>query len=96
MDAACIELDALADAVRTRAQDHDFAAVRRRGFVFLLVRRVEVGSRRFEFGGARVDAFVDRTNAECVTLFANLVFGSILEFRDLTIAKSVTLPAKHM
>src|SRR5207249_7015258 len=42
VDAAIVELDALADAVRPGAEDDDLGTVRRRRLVLLLVSRVEV------------------------------------------------------
>ena len=60
MDAAVVELDALADPVRPRAEDHDGLvrapanlAAERLGRA--LVRGVEVGRARLELGGAGVD-----------------------------------------
>ena len=52
---AVVELDALADAVRPRAEDDDLAAVGGRRLVFLFVGRIEVRRVRDELGGARVD-----------------------------------------
>ena len=63
VDAAVVELDPLADAVRTRAEDHHRVARVRRGLVLFLVGRVVVRRVRLELGGARVDALVDRTHA---------------------------------
>ena len=55
VDAAVVELDALADPVRSRAEDDDLAAVGGRRLVFLFVGRIEVRRVRDELGGARVD-----------------------------------------
>src|SRR5207247_4283330 len=66
MDAAGVELDSLADAVRPRAEDDDLAARRRLGLVLGLVRRVEVRRRRLELRRAGVDAFVDGAETEGV------------------------------
>ena len=63
VDAAVVELDALADANRTAAEHDDRVRRRRRcgrPLVLGLVRRVVVRRRRLELGGARVDAFEDR------------------------------------
>src|SRR5690606_2494228 len=59
---AVVELDALADAVRATAQDHDLVAVARRGLAFVLVGRIQVGGAGGEFAGAGVYALVDRAH----------------------------------
>ena len=55
-----VELDALADAVRAAAQDHDLAAIGGIRLAFLLVGGIEVGGRGREFRRAGVDALVNR------------------------------------
>ena len=57
---AVVELYALADPDRPRADDLDRAAVDRTRLVLLLPARVVVGSRRFELARARVDDLVRR------------------------------------
>ena len=69
MDAAIVELDALADAVRAAAEDDDLAAASvgsasHSGAVAALVGGIHVRRQRGEFGGAGVDALVDRAHAE--------------------------------
>ncbi len=61
--AAVVELDALADAVRTAAEDHDLPLVRRIGLALFFVRRVHVGRGRGELRRAGVDALVHRHDA---------------------------------
>ena len=61
--AAVVELDALADAVRSAAEDHDLALGRRRGLAFLFVGGIQVGRGGGEFRRAGVDALVHRTHA---------------------------------
>ena len=58
VDAAVVELDALADAVGTRAEDDDTRPIRRLHLVGVLPRRVVVRRARGELGGARVDGLV--------------------------------------
>ena len=53
MHAAVVELDALADAVRSAAQDHDLAPRRRARLALLLVGRVQVGGGGRELGRRR-------------------------------------------
>src|SRR5205085_3305096 len=74
VDAAIVELDALADAVGSAAQDDDLAPVGRLGFALgrsqavALVTRIKVRRARFELGGACVDALEDRPDAEAAPL----------------------------
>ena len=68
--AAIVELDALPDAVGPAAENDDLLAPARSRFAGgdagerRLVGRIHVGGRRREFGGAGVDALVDRRDAE--------------------------------
>ena len=55
VDAAVVELDALADPVWARAEDDDPRPLRRADLVLLLVGRVVVGREGLELGGAGVD-----------------------------------------
>ena len=70
MDAAIIELDALADPVGAAAEDDTLRAVARLGFAFrrvdpvALIGRVHIRGQRREFGGAGVDALIDRMQLE--------------------------------
>ena len=57
---AIVELDALADAVRSAAEDHDLRARRRVGLAFGLERAVDVRRERLELRRAGVDALVGR------------------------------------
>ncbi len=64
VDAAVVELDALADPVRPAAEDHDLLARRSTpALVLVLVGRVEVRRVRRELGAAGVDHLVAR--GEC-------------------------------
>ena len=58
--AAIIEFNPLPDPVRPAAENDDFFLFGRRRLVFFLVGRVEIGSEAFEFGGASIDAFINR------------------------------------
>ncbi|KPV52580.1 hypothetical protein SE17_14635 [Kouleothrix aurantiaca] len=64
MHAAVVELDALADAVRPAAQDHDFGLAGDLGLVDGGVGAVHIGRVRLELGRASVDAVVHRDDAE--------------------------------
>ena len=61
--AAVVELDALADAVRTGTEDHDLLAVAVADLGLVLVGRVVVRRLGGELGGARVDRLVGRDHA---------------------------------
>ena len=61
--AAVVELDALADAVRTAAEDHDGRPRERRDLVLVLVGAVVVRRVRGELGRARVDRLVGDAHA---------------------------------
>ena len=72
VDAAIVELDALADAIRSAAQDDDLAAIGRLGFALrridaiAFVAGVEIGRVRLELGGAGIDALEDGTYAQAM------------------------------
>uniref|UniRef100_A0A0N4ZAF6 NAD-specific glutamate dehydrogenase n=1 Tax=Parastrongyloides trichosuri TaxID=131310 RepID=A0A0N4ZAF6_PARTI len=80
--AAVVELDALADAVGTAAEDDGFLLVRRGGFALGdlaqgagLIGRIHIGGGRGELGGAGVDALEHRAHAERATGGAHGGFG---------------------
>src|SRR5207247_4410072 len=58
--AAIVEFNPLPDPVRPAAENDDFLLFGRARLVFLLLGRVEIGSEAFEFGGASIDAFINR------------------------------------
>ena len=78
MAAAIIELDALADAVRPAAQDHDLflvggrSLVRERARERRLIGRIHIGRGGGEFGSAGVDPLEYRTHVERVALLRHL------------------------
>jgi hypothetical protein len=88
---AVVEFDALADADRARP-DHEHL-LGRRGvcLVLLLVRRVEVGRRRIELGGAGVHHLVDRPQSPLVAQCAHLLGQPVGERADLRIAEAEAL-----
>ena len=55
MDAAIIELDALANAIRTAAENHDSGFGTAARFVFVAVGRIIIRCIGLEFGGAGID-----------------------------------------
>ena len=79
MDAAIVELDALADPVGPAAQDHDLAAPGGSALVLgplaeeaRLVAAVHIRRAGLELGGAGVDPLVDRADAQPGTAAAHL------------------------
>ena len=62
--AAIIEFDALADAIRAAAQDHDLAPAAGIRLALLFVGRIQVGGRGRELGGAGIDALVHRVQSQ--------------------------------
>ncbi len=92
MDAAIIKFNALADAVRPAAENHDFF----RGVAFHLVIAAIVGGiiiRRvsLELGGAGVHEAVARHEAEAFAFGADGILGGAGEMGDLPVGKSERL-----
>ena len=89
MDAAVIELDALADAVGAAAEDHDFAFGAGHGLVVaaivggIIVRRVGL-----EFGGAGVHQTVAGHQPELPAQGADGVLGLAGEMGDLAVGET--------
>ena len=81
VDAAVVELDALADAVRAAAEDDDFLFVRLAGFVFVAVGGVEIRRVGLELGGAGVDEAVAGDDAFRFALGADGVLGRDVDHR---------------
>ena len=79
--AAIVELDALADAVGSAAEDDDLLLVGRAGFAFRraadrrLIGRIHVRRERREFRGAGVDALEHGPHAELATRSARTSFS---------------------
>ena len=71
--AAVVELDALADAIGTGAENDDFWLCCRRRFVLLVVGGVEVGRHRLELGGAGIDELEDGANSLPFAQFPHLL-----------------------
>ena len=94
--AAVVELDALPDAVGSRAQDHRLGLVGGRDLVLLLVRLVVVRRARRELRRARVDGLEGRRHAELepaqLSDVASLDAG---QMRDLHIRETVLLGVAH-
>ena len=86
--AAIVELDALPDAVRTAAQNHDSLASLRRGLVFAFVRRIVVRRVSFKLGGARIDLLERRFDAAILAVLPDVAFVRVQPRRKLPIRKT--------
>ena len=87
--AAVIELNALADPVRTAAENHYLALVRRLHFVVAaVVSRIIVGCVSLKFGGAGVHETIALNESECFSQRANFVLGFAGKISDLPVGKS--------
>ncbi len=88
---AVVELDPLADADGTAAQDQHLPIRGRLGLAARLVGRVEVGRVRLELAGAGVDAMVDRPDAEPLPRRAQLAFVGPHELGEASIGEADAL-----
>src|SRR5471030_1126053 len=89
--AAVVELDALADTVRTAAEDHDLVAARRCSFALFLVSRVEVSGVGGEFGRAGVNALVDREDFQLVTVATQVFLGHAQQLGQTHVGEAFAL-----
>src|SRR5690606_27460937 len=94
-NAAVVELDALPDAVRAGAQDHDLPAIARWRLARRLIGRVEVRRRGRELPGARVDHVVRRADTERPAALAHVPLGLAAELREQPVAETHALHAQQ-
>ena len=85
--AAIVELDALADAVGSRTENHDLRPICWLRFVFFFVRRVEIRCVGFELGATGVDALVNRNQSELFAVGAHFVFASFRQVGEAAIGE---------
>ena len=94
MYAGVVELDALADTVRTGAEnDHGFTLTRTQ-FTFVRIAGVIVRRDRVEFGSAGIDRLENRTKIIRPTQFADRVFAFVAQVAqvcDLKVGKTCQL-----
>ncbi len=88
VDAAVVELDALADAVRAAPEDHDFLAVVVAHFVLDAVGGVVVRREGLELGGAGVHEAVGGDDAGGFAGCANVLFGFPCLMRNLAVREA--------
>ena len=91
VDAAVVELDALADAVGAAAEHHDLLPRTGRRFAFVFVGGVEVGGGGRELGGAGVYALEHRPHASSQPRLAHIVFGGAEQRGQPGIGEAVAL-----
>ena len=89
--AAVVELDALADAVRPAAEDHDRRLVERRHLVLVLERPVVVRRPGLELGCAGVDGLVRDADAGLESRRPHGVLVGAPEVRELGVGESEPL-----
>ena len=85
MDAAVVELDALADSVRATAEDDDLFVVCLAGFVFVAVGGVVVWCVGFKFSCAGVNESVGRDDSFFFALCADVVLVAAAGMGDLVV-----------
>src|SRR6185503_4863833 len=88
MAAAVIKLNSLPDAVRPGAKDHDLATIGGLRLVLFFVSRVEIRRVRFELRATRVDAFVNRNDAESLAIVSHFVFGALSQISETPVRQS--------
>src|SRR3990167_1426878 len=93
--AAVVELDALADAVRPAAEDHDLVAARRRRLALFLVGRIHIGGVADELGGAGVDALVHRQHFQLVAVATQALLGDAEQLGQTDVGETLALELVH-
>ena len=91
MDTAVIELDALADPVRSAAQHHNLGAIARLGLAFLFVGGIKIRGAGGEFGGAGIHPLVDRMHIQILAQPPDIGFGNTGQRRQPAIGKALAL-----
>ena len=92
MDAAVVELDALADAIGAAAEDHDFFPGRLAHFVVAtVISRIVVWRVSFELGGAGIDQAIAGNEADFFPIGTNGVLGLAGEMGNLAVGKTERL-----
>ena len=86
-----VELHALTDADRTRAEHHDLLLVAHQRLVLLLVGRVEIGHVGAELAGARVDHLVHGEDAVALAQAEHLMLRKAPQAPDVLVAEAHAL-----
>ena len=93
VDGGVVELHALPDADRARAEDEDLLALGDDGFVLLLIGGVEIGDVAFKLARAGVDHLVDRHDAELFSFGRDVRLRALPEVREVLVGKAHALGA---
>ncbi len=95
--ARIVELDALADAVGTAAENDHLFPVRHVALALALVRRVEVRCLGRKFAGAGIDHLEGRRDAQRLSILAHVHFLvlAVEQKGDLHVREAVLLHASH-
>src|SRR5208337_2487270 len=89
--AAVVELDALANPVRTSTQNHDAGAVTYPSLVFTFVSRIIIRSDRLEFSSACIDQLEHGMDPPPLAVAANLTLGGFPQCGQLPVGEPVLL-----
>ena len=95
MHTGVVELDALPDAVRPRAEDDHLASIARLDLCLLVVRRVVIWRARSELSRAGVDRLEDGADPPVVSLMAHLGLRHADQARDLRVREAMALGLAH-
>src|SRR5262245_10767317 len=93
--AAVVELDALADAIGATAQDHDLFSLRRVGFVFPFVGRIEIGREGCKLSATGIHRAKNRFDALLLAQFPDLSFGAVRQRSEMRIGEAQLLPGSQ-
>src|SRR5699024_7450049 len=91
MDCRIVELHSLSNADRPAAEHQDLFPVTSHGFIFQLIRTVEIWSSRFKFRSACIHHLIDRHYAVLPAHTEYLLFFYAPAVRDDPVAESVLL-----
>ena len=94
--AAVIELDALADAVGSAAEDHHLGAVAGIRFALLFISRVHIRREAFELGCAGIDTLEDGLEASLLALGADGVFVGAEGASDALVGEPVAFRLRQL
>ena len=93
VDAAVVELDTLADAVRSTAEDENLLFVAAAGFVLIAVGGIVIGRERLKLRRAGVHEAVSGNDASGLARLADFGFGGFEKMAELAVGKPKALGA---
>src|SRR6266850_1648971 len=83
--ATVVKFNSLANPIRTRPKNHDFAAVGGVYFVFSFVGRIKIWREGFKFSTAGIYALVNGNQAQLFTIRAHFVFRAVGQIGEASI-----------